>query len=390
MAHRSEPDGKKLIGNRNFWDSDFMTQHREGYYTSVRMHSTRTRNTDGASKLGGPINREGRVSHHVADGYTYILRRGDEYDGIAPVWNWQLVPGTTAQQIPALDQEHVAFRGGSSFVGGVSDGMYGAATMDLMRDGLQARKSWFYFDDEFVALGTGISDVSGNPVLTSVNQSLLNGAVLVSNQGTPLPQGDHPEDGARWVLHDETGYIFPLATPLHVANKTQSGRWSDIGTGPNDLVSKGVFTLYVDHGIKPENAAYEYIVVPNTNAQELDARLAHPTLQTLSNTPDLQAVWHNKLKILEAVFRRAGHVEGGEGWNIQVDQPCLLMVREKPGGVEITVANPENKPLVVNVGIDRKLTGEEATIEGTGTTIRVNLPNGLAAGSSVTRFFKQG
>lgn len=97
LSRRQETGGKKLIGNRNFWNSDFMVHRRAGFYVSVRTHSRRTRNTDGSRKEGGPINREGRLSHHVADGATYILRRGDEYNAVFPVWNWTLVPGTTAE-----------------------------------------------------------------------------------------------------------------------------------------------------------------------------------------------------------------------------------------------------------------------------------------------------
>lgn len=366
-----------------------MTQHRPGYYTSVRTHSTRTRNTDGASKTGGPINREGRLSHHVADGATYIWRRGDEYSGIFPVWNWNLVPGTTAQQVPMLDQTLVAFKGGASFVGGVSDGVYGAATMDLNRGGLRAQKSWFYFDDEFVALGTGISDASDNPVWTSVNQSLLHGEVRVSNADMPLDEGEHDENGARWVLHDETGYIFPQNSDLHITNKAQNGHWSDIGSGSDDLVSKKVFTLYLNHGKVPRDASYEYIVVPNSGAEDLKARVRHPMLETLSNTPDLQAVRHNGLKILQAVFHRAGRLTSAPGWNLAVDQPCLVMVRDRVDGVEVSVSNPENKPLRVHLELDRPLNGEGATAQGKTTLIHFELPDGLLAGSSVARIFKR-
>ena len=44
------------------------------------------------------------------------------------------------------------------FVGGVSDGEYGVSAMNLSHISLplSAQKSWFFFDDEVVCLGSGI------------------------------------------------------------------------------------------------------------------------------------------------------------------------------------------------------------------------------------------
>jgi len=44
----------------------------------------------------------------------------------------------------------------------VSDGSYGLAACDFERDGLTARKSWFFFDDEIVCLGAGIMAAAGS------------------------------------------------------------------------------------------------------------------------------------------------------------------------------------------------------------------------------------
>lgn len=379
---KAAPGAPPLAGNRHFWRSDFMAHHRPGYYTSARMFSTRTFNTDGY------INSEGKKSHHVADGVTYIFQRGDEYKDIFPVWDWRRVPGATIEQSPApLDPARVQSRGKTSFVGGVSDGTYGAAAMDLVRDALSARKAWFYFDDEWVCLGAGITGASGNAVLTSVNQCLLNGPVRVSDRPAALAAGEHALPSIRWVLHDGIGYVFPGQTSLHVANRAQSGSWSDIGAGSPASLSREVFSLWIDHGARPANAAYAYIVVPGASAANLAARI--PAVQTLANTPDLQAVRHPSLKVLLAVFRRPGLLDGRPGWTVRVDQPCLTLLREMPGGMRIAVSNPENQPLAVTIEIDRKLEGEGSTPGRDGTTIRFDLPDGPDAGRSVVRFLKQ-
>ena len=51
-------------------------------------------------------------------------------------------------------------------------------------------------------------------------------------------------------------------------------------------------------------------------------------METLTNTPDLQAVRHTGLKVLLAVFRKPGRLDAGSGWVVRVDQPCLALLRE--------------------------------------------------------------
>lgn len=369
-----------LVGNRHFWKSDFMAHHRAGYYTSARMFSTRTLNTDGY------INSENKKTHHIADGANFIYRTGNEYKDIFPVWDWLRIPGTTVEQNPApLNPAKVQERGKTSFVGGVSDGTYGLAVMDLARDDLTAKKAWFYFDAEWVCLGAGINSTSGNPVLTSLNQCLLNGLVTVSGEAQPLVAGERDLPAARWVMHDNIGYFFPTPTRAHLKNQAQTGSWAAIGTGANMTISKDVFSLWLDHGAKVSNGSYAYVVVPNTDRAGLEARSQKTDVEILSNTPILQAVRNNGLKLLEVAFWQAGKLEAGAGWNITADKPCLLLMREMPDGVQIALSNPENKAATVNVEVDRSLKGEGCVPIAGATRLHFDLPDGEDAGRSVVR-----
>ena len=74
-----------------------MTHSRPGYFMSTRMYSTRNYNTDGY------INGEGKRSHHIADGCTFIFRDGEEYFNIFGVWDWYRIPGTTVEYGTSLD-----------------------------------------------------------------------------------------------------------------------------------------------------------------------------------------------------------------------------------------------------------------------------------------------
>lgn len=75
-----------LVGNRHFFRSDMMVHHREGWYAFARMYSTRTFNTDGLSGTD-----DGLLSHYLAEGATCLMRHGNEYAGLYPVWDWQRI-----------------------------------------------------------------------------------------------------------------------------------------------------------------------------------------------------------------------------------------------------------------------------------------------------------
>jgi chondroitin AC lyase len=380
FATRLRGDGSvaPMVGNRHFWKSDYMAHHRTGYFTSARMFSARMANTDGFT------NGEGRQSHHLADGAALLYCTGDEYRDIFPVWDWRKVPGTTVEQRPEpLEPRQVRSMGKTSFVGGVSDGTFGMATMDLARDSLSATKSWFYFDDVFVCLGAGITCASANPVCTSVNQCLRSGDVLAAGQTQPLVAGEHALDGARWVEHNSVIYLFPVTTRLKLKLGAQTGRWSDIGPRGTTPLSRDVFSLWIDHGANVAGGAYQYAVLPGVHGAQAEGALRQ--VEVLSNTPALQAVQHNGLKLLEAAFRRPGKLATGAGWTLSVDQPCLLLLQEAAESVRLSVSNPENKPLTVHVTLDRRLTGPGCSpAESGGTYVKVILPEGEEAGRTVT------
>ena len=104
------------------------------------MYSRRNHSTE------EPYNREGLLMHHLADGSNFLIRDGQEYFDIFPLWDWQKIPGTTAVQHDRLPPpEKVQQRGLTAFVGGASDGRYGAVGFDFVSplDALAARKAWF-------------------------------------------------------------------------------------------------------------------------------------------------------------------------------------------------------------------------------------------------------
>ena len=366
---RGDANAPAFTGNKQFWCSDYMAQRRKGYFTSVKMLSQRMLNAE-------LVNSEGKKSVHLSDGANFLYLTGDEYLNIFPAWDWTKIPGTTAIQgtLQTGEPNPIDARGQTSFDGGVSDGTYGLAAMNLKRGDLVANKAWFFFDSSYVALGAGITlaDDSDRQVATSVNQPLLNGEVLSSQSSGPLSQGSYGFDSPKraWIYHDRVGYIFAPDTHISLSLGPQTGKWSDIGTGPDKPVTVNVFNLWIDHGNAPQDASYEYTVLPNATAAQVAQRAANPLLRVLSNSTAIQAVYNPRLKLAEIVFRQPAYIWTPIG-TVRTDHECLLLVRQTNAGWRVTASDPQNVPLSLTITINEKPT-------------TIQLPGGNSAGSSVS------
>ncbi|HEX3009837.1 MAG TPA: polysaccharide lyase family 8 super-sandwich domain-containing protein, partial [Bacteroidales bacterium] len=263
----------ELSFSKFFWNSEHFAFQRPDFYTSVRMHSIRNRNME------EPYNGEGLMNHHRGDGTNYISRTGKEYADIAPIYDWQKIPGATILQKPALPSENEIQKDGlTEFVGAVSDGKYGAVAYDFRspHDPLRAKKAWFFFDNEYVCLGSEIIGNSGSNVATTLNQCWLNGKTTIMSgaQKQDLPKGEERViEDAKWVYHDSIGYFFPQPATVNVSNQQATGSWFLINRqtdSPKDEIRGDVFKLWIDHGKRPKGASYQYVILPSVSEKDLE------------------------------------------------------------------------------------------------------------------------
>ncbi len=362
--------------NSFFWSSEYLSHQRPAYFTSVRMFSSRNHSVE------VPYNEEGLKNHHLADGANWLTRSGTEYLDIFPVFDYQKIPGTTVVQRAELPPpDSIQQAGLTEFVGGVSNGTYGAAAFDMSSplDNLHARKAWFFFDAAYACLGAGISSRAADPVVTTLTQRWLSGAVEVGTAGRGTLRPEHGEQTlpeVNWVRHDSTAYLFPEPTRIHLRNRAATGSWYAINhqsDSPRDSLTGDVFSLWLDHGVQPRDAGYAYVVVPFSPRQPSPA---DSPLLILSNTPELQAVLHPTLGILQAVFYTPGEVELPGGLRVGTDRAGLVMLKLRDQVVtEITAADPTHRLPSMGVTV---------TAGGNPVTYVVLLPQGPYAGQSAT------
>jgi Polysaccharide lyase family 8, C-terminal beta-sandwich domain/Polysaccharide lyase family 8, super-sandwich domain len=165
--------------------------------------------------------------------------------------------------------------------------------------------------------------------------------------------------GADFVSGVSDGSVYGACVPQMMAGP-QSRQWSDIGTGLDEPLTSDVMTLWLNHGMKPKNTSSACFVL-------LDGAEEASNIKVLANMPDLQAALNTKLNLLAAAFWKVGTLNAGD-LKIKVDQPCMVLACNQ----QITVFNPCNQPLVVNLKVN-------------GIALTFNLPAGVMAGSSITQ-----
>ena len=324
----SQPAAYQITpSHTHFYCADYTVHTQPDYSFNVRTVSVRTKRTESG-------NGENLVGKFLPDGSTNIQVKGDEYYNIMPIWDWNKIPGITSREY----EEEQTFtsqwgeNGSTAFVGGVSDSSYGATCYSMDYNGVQAKKSWFFFDKEVVCLGAGIKSSALENITTTINQCWLKGAIeLMGTKEKQYKVKEHDitsANGVNWVLHDGIGYYFPENEKVMVSTKEQKGDWYHINNSTSKKVISGdVFKLWINHGTNPVDAHYSYIVIPNIKSNtsiEIDAEAN--AVNILVNNGSIQAVSNGKLDIAEAIMYQPNTLSLA-GFTIKSNQPCALLLR---------------------------------------------------------------
>lgn len=307
-----------LIGARYFWQSDYFAFKNANYQAAVRMHSHRNANQE------YPHNSEGIKNHFRGDGACHFSpsgARGVEYHQIWPVFNFSMVPGTTSPlltEMPPMNEVQMR-RSPIFFSGAITDKSLAACAMDFKtyRNDLQARKSWFFFDEGYVCLGTGITSTLPDTIVTTIEQSLL----PCHARYTLI--GDNPVMETEGMRHGTW------------ANVVRDSEFADIEA------SLPVYSLAINHGVRPENASYAYTVAPLSTPENA------VWYKVIAQNNIAHAVTSADENVGFCVFFEPGRIEIC-GHSVTVAEPCMLMLRNG----KRYVCDPTRQQYQLHVTID--------------------------------------
>jgi hypothetical protein len=351
-------DGREFSGNRYFWNSEDMVHRRPGYYLGVNISSIRSNGPESVAPFSV-------VNYHFPFGSMMIKTRGDEYLTSRGAINYSALPGITSDPTAPLPAEETwyGFHGLNDFCGGVSDGDVGVCGFIQKQKEFPAtaHKSYFFYGDGMVALGSAIS---GDHLETTINQTLWRGPITYSTGqiGDTGGKLDLPVHQPTWILHDGVGYlVLPASesTRIKLSAETRQTRWVELAktnaTNP-DAAPAAVPILQLSIPHDAVNNAYAYAVLPGATQADLETDAHSPPFTVLANTRQVQAVRFNNPDLIEAVFYEPATLDCGDG-KISVDRAAVLLLRKREKNWQLYVSDPLQKPEAGQVHIETTLPG---------------------------------
>ena len=344
-------------GNYYMWRSGYASHMRDGYGVNIKMDSNQIIGGEWRGSWSGYDKDGGQLIYWTSSAASTITVDGDEYTNVYPTYDWAHCPGTTTAARIVQDYANAGrFTNGTEHTIGVSNGKYGNTAYDMNKKGTQVKKGYFFFDDEFVALGSGINSTEGVNIHTTLNQCE---AEDVNVGGQSVAEGTKEQIyNTNWLYNGKVGYVFLENTDVVVSNSVQTNNpslWDEAKKNE----TPATFTAYLDHGLKPSNDSYAYIVVPNTTAGAVSQYAGNTPVTVIANNEKVQAVRHDGLKQTQINFYQAGSLEYKDGYIITVNQPCSIIIDESEDTRKISVAvndTAANQTVNVNLNYDNQET----------------------------------
>jgi len=349
-------------GNRSFPYSSLSVHRRDNWMVTAMGHSRYLWATE--SYVGA--NHYGRYLNH---GNLQIMASGKPISNFSSGfnqkgWDWNHFPGTTATALPMkelradiknLDAEsgyEEMLLSDEAFAGGISlrnnNGAYAMKLHehDKYNGSLRARKSFFFFDNRIIALGSGLqSALSGKEVHTTLFQVYQSADVrplqINGEEQTAFPF-EAKLSGKSTELSDGLNNYFFVKNASVEVKKTLQHSFDE----ETDAPTKNPFALaYINHGEKAKDNSYEYLVLVQPDANTLKSfrkELKSNKLYTVLQQDSLAHIVHDiPTKTTAYVFFEAGK-PAKENDVFSVDKPCLVMTEKTSGEqMSISICDPD-------------------------------------------------
>jgi chondroitin AC lyase len=243
------------------------------------------------------------------------------------------------------------------------------AVFSLNRDGLKAKKAWFYTKDGVIALGADIQSENANVVTSTINQTYLKGKVFVKAKQLEEASASQDLNEVDWVYHNKIAYHHLDKAPLSLKIEEQSGSWGDIAKlYPAEVIKAQMFTLYMNHGKQPKAAQYAYFIQPNVGLKEVKSY--KPDFKILENSAKAQIIGFTQEDKIAAVVYQPFSFSHPSLGNILFQQAGLYLFKKENAKWAVSVADPTQKL-------------SEIAIQFNQQKHNISLPQGQALGKSV-------
>lgn len=289
-------------------------------------------------------------------------------------FHWGYLPGATTKAMP-IDKVffknkptekykegfHRSFTETTFARGLTAEGKNGLFAMELRDDvqpspdknlfdaSFRARKSYFFFDDEIVCLG---SDISNNDkdyatittlFQTNIGEHGIQGKATLFNGesiGESLSLSKSVNGG---VFTDVQGihYVIPEAYNVILEQKNQASL-QKTGGGMYQPITAPHVKAWLNHGKQPKSEGYEYLVLMDESVNTAMTRKNNKGYEVLQRNASAHIVKHHASNACAyAIFDADAPVD--KGLVAFVDTPVMLYIQQEQHNASLTVTNPDLK-----------------------------------------------
>lgn len=360
---------------RVFYNMDRIVKHTDKYSLGLAIHSTRT----GSYEQANGNNTRG---WYQASGTLFVYnddykKYSDHYWYTTDFWR---MPGATSLYGVEMTSETGSGSscGQNPWAGGTELGDYAIGSMFMHPADmtLNAKKSYFMFDNEVVALGAGITSSDDAEVETTLeNIKLLDDnsniftidgveTTIDADADGVIDTADNAKNGGRLQNAVETtiskyahisgnkdgssmGYYFPTSTTLNIVREARTGNNYLINPGSSvddkTPYTKNYLKMFYSHGLNAADSnSYSYVLLPGATAEQTAEYSENADVEILSNTEDIQAVFDKNLNITGITFWNDGEntvYKDGKEW-ITSNGAASVMVSETDSEITVAVSDP--------------------------------------------------
>lgn len=342
-------------------------------------------------------------------GMTHLYNNDmGRYEGVNKATiDWRRLPGTTSVVGKNVSSQTKNLK---SFVGGTTlNGKYGTTGFDMSiaPNSLKAKKSWFQFDDEIVAVGSGVSG-TGHLETTLENYMLEkdNRTFSIDGQQQSMTMDGAVQDYAdAKTVHFEgnvpgsaIGFYLPGGANLKAVSENRTGKWTDLGEYNTDPTEQNAdfFTIWQSHGQNPTDDKYAYVLLPGKTSAETTSYAEASDVEILQQDDKAHAVQEKTLGLVGVNFWNNGNnrldVNGTKSY-ISSDKAASIMVKETDSQIDLSVADStQENDGAIGVEINRAAQAVLSTDPGveviqTSPSIKLKIDVRKSAGKAFTSSF---
>lgn len=283
-------------------------------------------------------------------------------------WDWNVMPGTTTVHFPAfsglqpskdtaMEFQNLNFAGSLSLG---ADGIFGfnfaeMANGNYLPSRLRFKKTVFAFDSILVCLGSNINAIDGRGnVATNLFQGInktVNPAIYVNSATAVTADYDQTLDtqlAGIWLVNGQsTGYYVARGNgTVRVFRGSQSTPKETVmdQTLPNSFETALASKAWINHGLNPVERAYQFVVVPGTTPQAMQALATqietNTIYQVLKQSDTMHVVKYFPNSLTSYAFYKASN-SVNVGFVKSVSDVSLLGIKENGDTLTVTMNSPD-------------------------------------------------